>query len=95
LSAALHAAEFIEDYWRLHAVPNLEPQTHRNYRQQWAKHILPRLGEYELRAINAAIILRELVEPMRRAGAGAGDRRCCKSSPCCRRSSPTPSRPTG
>ncbi|MEA2131973.1 MAG: hypothetical protein QOJ85_4864 [Solirubrobacteraceae bacterium] len=64
-------AEFIEDYWRLHAVPNLEPQTRRNYRQQWAKHILPRLGEYELRAINAQVILRELVEPMRRAGAGA------------------------
>jgi hypothetical protein len=63
-------AAFIEDYWRAHAVPNLEPQTRRNYRQQWAKHILPRLGEYELRAINAAVILRELVEPMRRAGAG-------------------------
>jgi integrase len=47
-------AEFIEDYWRAHAVPNLEPQTRRNYRQQWGKHILPRLGEYELRAINAA-----------------------------------------
>jgi hypothetical protein len=39
-------AAFIEDYWRAHAVPNLEPQTRRNYRQQWAKHILPRLGEY-------------------------------------------------
>jgi len=63
-------AKFMEDYWRLHAVPNLEPQTRRNYRQQWGKHILPRLGEYELRAINAQVILRELVEPMRRAGAG-------------------------
>jgi hypothetical protein len=29
-------AEFVEDYWRLHAIPNLEPQTRRNYRQQWA-----------------------------------------------------------
>jgi hypothetical protein len=35
-------AEFIEDYWRLHAIPNLESQTRRNYRQQWGKHILPR-----------------------------------------------------
>jgi hypothetical protein len=32
-------AEFIEDYWRLHAIPNLERQTRRNYRQQWGKHI--------------------------------------------------------
>jgi integrase len=63
-------AEFIEDYWRLHAIPNLEPQTRRNYRQQWGKHVLPRLGEYGLRAINAQVIVRELVEPMRRAGAG-------------------------
>jgi len=63
-------AEFIEDYWRLHAIPNLEAQTRRTYRQQWGKHILPRLGEYELRAITAQVILRELVEPMRRAGAG-------------------------
>jgi integrase len=63
-------AEFMEDYWRLHATPNLEPQTRKTYQQQWGKHILPRLGEYELREINAAVILRELVEPMRRAGAG-------------------------
>ena len=63
-------AVFMEDYWRLHAVPNLEPATRATYRQQWAKHIRPRLGEYELRAITAQVILRELVEPMRRAGAG-------------------------
>jgi integrase len=63
-------AEFVEDYWRLHAIPNLESQTRSTYRQQWGKHILPRLGEYELRAINPRLILRQLVEPMRRAGAG-------------------------
>jgi hypothetical protein len=61
-------AEFIEDYWCVHAIPNLEPQTRKTYGQQWGKYILPRLGEYELRAINAQVILRELVEPMRRAG---------------------------
>ena len=60
----------MEDYWRLHAIPNLEPQTRATYRQQWAEHILPRLGDYELRAINAQLILSDLVEPMRRAGAG-------------------------
>jgi hypothetical protein len=60
-----------EDYWRLRAIQNLEPQTRRSYRHQWGKHILPQLGEYALRAVNAQVILRELVEPMRRGGAGA------------------------
>jgi integrase len=63
-------AEFMEDYWRLHAIPNLEPATRATYRQQWAKHILPRLGEHELRAINPRLINRQLVAPMRVAGAG-------------------------
>jgi integrase len=63
-------AEFIEDYWRLHAIPNLEGATRAMYRQQWGKHILPRLGEYELRAITPRLINRQLVEPMRQQGAG-------------------------
>jgi len=63
-------ADFMEDYWRAHAISNLEPATRATYRQQWGKHILPRLGDYELLAVTAQVILRELVEPMRRAGAG-------------------------
>jgi integrase len=63
-------AQFMEDYWRLHAIPNLEPATRATYRQQWAKHILPRLGQHELRGINPRLINRQLVAPMRVAGAG-------------------------
>jgi integrase len=62
--------EFIEDYWRLHAVPNLEASTRANYLQQWSKWIHPRLGPYELGQITPRVVYRQLVEPMRRAGAG-------------------------
>ncbi len=63
-------AEFMEDYWRLHAVPILEPATRGTYLQQWGKHIRPRLGDFELRAISRQMINTQLVAPMRRDGAG-------------------------
>lgn len=62
--------EWVEDFWRLHAIPNLEASTRRRYKQQWGKHIGPRLASYSLRALNARVIGRQLVEPMRRQGAG-------------------------
>ena len=62
--------EFIEDYWRLHAIPHLGHATRRTYEQEWVKWILPRLGAYRLRQLSARMIVRQLVEPMRRAGAG-------------------------
>ena len=65
--------EFIEDYWRLHAIPHLGHATRRTYEQEWVKWILPRLGSYRLRQLSARMIVRQLVEPMRRAGAGAGE----------------------
>jgi hypothetical protein len=39
-------AEFVETYWRLHAVPNLSPATRELYGGIWERHILPVLGEY-------------------------------------------------
>ena len=62
--------EFIEDYWRLHAIPHLGHATRRTYEQEWVKWILPRLGSYRLRQLSARMIVRQLVEPMRRADAG-------------------------
>jgi integrase len=62
--------EFIEDYWRLHAIPHLGHATRRTYEQEWVKWILPRLGSYRLRQLSARISSAQLVEPMRRAGAG-------------------------
>ena len=43
--------EFVETYWRLHAVPNLAPSTRELYARTWAKHILPRLGDYGVREL--------------------------------------------
>ncbi|HUR85104.1 MAG TPA: tyrosine-type recombinase/integrase [Solirubrobacteraceae bacterium] len=63
-------AEFMETYWRLHAIPNLEPKTREMYRQQWGKHILPRIGDQNLRAVTPSIINHELVAPMRAAKVG-------------------------
>ena len=43
--------EFVETYWRLHAVPNLSPATRDLYSRVWALHILPRLGDYGVREL--------------------------------------------
>jgi site-specific recombinase XerC len=43
--------EFIETYWRLHAVPNLAPSTRELYARTWANHIMPRLGDYGVREL--------------------------------------------
>ena len=43
--------EFVETYWRLHALPNLAPSTRALYARTWANHILPRLGDYGVREL--------------------------------------------
>jgi hypothetical protein len=45
-------AEFVETYWRLHAVPNLSPATRELYGGIWERHILPVLGEYGVRELS-------------------------------------------
>jgi integrase len=50
-------AEFVEqDWWPHHAIPNLAPDTRRRYLEVWGKHLLPRIGGYELRQISPLII---------------------------------------
>lgn len=49
-------AEFMVDYWRSYAIPNLAPRTRATYKQTWGKHILPRLGPLELRDITPAVV---------------------------------------
>jgi integrase len=61
---------WVEDWWARHAVPNLEQQTRNSYKQQWGKWIGPRLGSYELRALTPRLINVQLVQAMRKAGAG-------------------------
>ncbi len=63
-------AEFVEEWWRVYALPNLAPNTRDVYGRVWDKHALPRLGGLRLRAITPGAVNLQLVEPMRRAGAG-------------------------
>jgi integrase len=51
-------AELVEDYWRLHAIPNLARSTRDSYRNVWGRHIHPRLGERELRTITPKVLTR-------------------------------------
>jgi hypothetical protein len=50
-------AEFVRDeWWPRYAVPNLEPSTRRRYFEVWGTHLLPRVGDYQLREITPALI---------------------------------------
>lgn len=58
----LTLTEFVRDeWWPSYAVPNLKPRTRTVYAQIYAKHLLPRIGGYELSDITPA-----LVEDLRR-----------------------------
>ena len=37
-------------------MPNLEPSTRRRYFEVWGTHLLPRVGDYQLREITPALI---------------------------------------
>ena len=59
--AHLHAgeellADFGVEWWRTHAQPNLAPSTLRSYSGLWDRHILPRLGGYQLREITPQVV---------------------------------------
>lgn len=50
-------AEFMtEDWWPRYAIPNLADDTRRRYLEIWGTHLLPRLGDYELRAITPYLV---------------------------------------
>jgi integrase len=63
-------ADFTEEWWRLHAVPNLTENTRRTYAAVWDRHVLPRVGGYELRELTPAIMQGFRADL---AAAGAGD----------------------
>jgi integrase len=58
------------EYWRLQALPHLEKGTRQNYERAWLKWIKPNLGDWPLKAITAKVITRQLMAPIRAAGAG-------------------------
>lgn len=49
--------EFVEEYWQLHAIPNLAPKTRSIYLHVWSKHAHPRLAGYRLRDITPAVMV--------------------------------------
>ena len=65
----IRLSEFVETYWRLHAVPNLAPSTREFYKRTWANHIMPRLGDYGVRELTPSRIAR-FREDLERAGVG-------------------------
>ncbi len=68
-------AEFVEEeWWPRYAIPNLAPDTRRRYLEVWGVHLLPRLGDYELRAITPMVV-EDLREQMTRAKVGAPTQR--------------------
>jgi integrase len=62
-------AEFIETYWKLHAIPNLSTATRDLYRRVWALHVLPRLGGYGVRELTPRRLTRFRAE-LEKAGVG-------------------------
>jgi len=68
-------AEFMEgEWWPRYAIPNLAPDTRRRYLEVWGVHLLPRLGDYELREITPMVI-EDFREQMTRAKVGAPTQR--------------------
>ncbi|HET6867298.1 MAG TPA: site-specific integrase, partial [Solirubrobacteraceae bacterium] len=62
-------AQFVETYWRLHAVPNLRPATRELYKRIWTLHIKPRLGDYGVQELTPKRLTRFRAE-LERSGVG-------------------------
>ena len=62
--------EWAREWWLSYAEPNLAANTLVYYAGAWDKHILSRLGEYELRRITPAVIA-EFADELRNDGVGA------------------------
>lgn len=57
IQSRMTLAEFMEqEWWPRYAVPNLKPSTKRRYLEVWGTHLLPRLGDYELRTITPMLV---------------------------------------
>jgi hypothetical protein len=74
--------EFADEWWRLHAVPNLTPRTRAGYATLYDRHILPRIGGVPLRDVTPGVVakLRAYLE-----GAGVGAATRSRRSPGLRR----------
>jgi hypothetical protein len=75
IQSRLTLAEFVRDeWWPRYAVPNLKESTRRRYLEVWGTHLLPRLGDYQLREITPALV-EDLCAQFRAAGVGVQTQR--------------------
>lgn len=62
-------AEFVETWWELHAIPNLEASTRAVYKGTWGRHLQHRIGRYKLRQVTPEVA-GELQAQLLRSGVG-------------------------
>lgn len=62
-------AEFVEQWWRNHVVPNLAESTRDSYRALWSAHLEPRIGGVKLRDLTPELIDRTRID-MLESGVG-------------------------
>jgi integrase len=62
-------ADFVVEYWRDYAIPNLAPRTRDVYGRVWEKHLRPRIGSMPLRQLTTPTLTRLRAE-LSRDGAG-------------------------
>ena len=57
IQSRMTLTEFVrEEWWPRYAIPNLKPSTQRRYLEVWGTHLLPALGDYELRAMTPMLV---------------------------------------
>jgi len=67
--------EFVEEeWWPRYAIPNLAPDTRRRYLEVWGAHLLPSLGDYQLREITPMVV-EDFREQMTQAKVGTPTQR--------------------
>jgi integrase len=75
IQSRLTLAQFVRDeWWPRYAVPNLKPSTRRRYLEVWGTHLLPRVGDYQLREITPTLV-EDLCGQLRAAGVGVQTQR--------------------
>jgi len=68
-------AEFMEDdYWPRYAIPNLAVDTRRRHLEVWGGHLLPRVGDFQLRELTP-LVIEDLVAQLSRQGVSADGQR--------------------
>jgi hypothetical protein len=66
-------ADFVVEYWRDYAIPNLAPRTRDVYGRVWEKHVRPRIGGLPLRTARGTV--RKISRPCRAAASAPPPRR--------------------